>query len=38
VIRLVPPMVSTDAEIDRGMDILANALRTAVRGQTKKAA
>jgi 2,2-dialkylglycine decarboxylase (pyruvate) len=38
VIRLVPPMVSTDAEIDRGMDILQNALRTAVRGQTKKAA
>jgi 4-aminobutyrate aminotransferase-like enzyme len=38
VIRLVPPMVSTDAEIDRGMDILQNALRTALRGQTKKAA
>ena len=38
VVRLVPPMVSTDAEIDRGMDILHNALRTAVRGQTKKAA
>lgn len=38
VVRLVPPMVSTDAEIDRGMAILENALRTAITGQTKKAA
>jgi hypothetical protein len=31
-------MVSTDAEIDRGMDILENALRTAVKAQTRQAA
>jgi 2,2-dialkylglycine decarboxylase (pyruvate) len=38
VVRLVPPMVSTDAEIDRGMDILQNALRTCLRGRQVKAA
>jgi 2,2-dialkylglycine decarboxylase (pyruvate) len=38
VIRLVPPMVSTDAEIDRGMEILANALRICARGHRAKAA
>ena len=38
VMRLVPPMVWTDAEIDRGMDILHDALRTAVRGERAKAA
>jgi 4-aminobutyrate aminotransferase-like enzyme len=38
VIRLVPPMVSTDAEIDRGMAILDSALRTASRKATAKAA
>ena len=38
VIRLVPPMVSTDAEIDRGLEILENALRVALRGQALKAA
>jgi 4-aminobutyrate aminotransferase-like enzyme len=27
VIRLVPPLVCTDAEIDQGMSILAQALR-----------
>ncbi|MEJ0068192.1 MAG: aminotransferase class III-fold pyridoxal phosphate-dependent enzyme [Pseudomonadota bacterium] len=37
VIRLVPPMVSTDAEIDRGMEILDRALRTC-RKATAKAA
>ncbi len=37
VIRLVPPMVSTDAEIDRGMAILDRALRTC-RKATAKAA
>jgi 2,2-dialkylglycine decarboxylase (pyruvate) len=37
IIRLVPPMVSTDAEIDRGMEILGNALRTAGRGLAKAA-
>ena len=38
VVRLVPPMVSTDAEVDRGMDILDNALRTAMRDRRAKAA
>jgi 4-aminobutyrate aminotransferase-like enzyme len=38
VVRLVPPMVSTDAEIDRGMEILDRALRTASRKATAKAA
>jgi 4-aminobutyrate aminotransferase-like enzyme len=37
VVRLVPPMVSTDAEIDRGMEILERALRTC-RKATAKAA
>jgi hypothetical protein len=31
-------MVSSDAEIDRGMEILENALRAVMRGQTAKAA
>ncbi|PLZ02393.1 aspartate aminotransferase family protein [Burkholderia sp. WAC0059] len=31
VIRLVPPMVCTDAQIDDGMSILRNALRTAAQ-------
>jgi 2,2-dialkylglycine decarboxylase (pyruvate) len=31
VIRLVPPMVSTDAEIDQGMQILRDALRSVPR-------
>ena len=38
VVRLVPPMVSTDTEIDRGMDILQNALRSCLRGHQVKAA
>lgn len=37
VIRLVPPMVSTDAEIDRGLDILRKVLRKA-SSQAAKAA
>jgi 2,2-dialkylglycine decarboxylase (pyruvate) len=37
VIRLVPPMVSTDAEIDRGMEILRKVLRAETR-KTKRAA
>jgi 2,2-dialkylglycine decarboxylase (pyruvate) len=37
VIRLVPPMVSTDAEIDRGMEILGRVLRAASR-ETARAA
>jgi 2,2-dialkylglycine decarboxylase (pyruvate) len=37
VIRLVPPMVSTDAEIDRGLEILDRVLH-AVCGKRKKAA
>lgn len=32
VIRLVPPMVCTDGEIDEGMGILSEALRSAERG------
>ena len=31
VVRLVPPMVSTDAEIDRGMEILRKVLRAESR-------
>lgn len=38
VIRLVPPMVSTDAEIDRGMAILEKALRTCIAAQSSKKA
>jgi 2,2-dialkylglycine decarboxylase (pyruvate) len=38
VIRVVPPMVSTDAEIDRGMAILGNALLRASRSVASKAA
>jgi 2,2-dialkylglycine decarboxylase (pyruvate) len=37
VIRLVPPMVSTDAEVDRGMEILGRVLRAA-SSKTAKAA
>ena len=32
VIRLVPPMTTTDAEVDRAMSILYEALKTAERG------
>lgn len=35
VVRLVPPMVASDVEIDRGMDILQNALRTCLHRQSK---
>lgn len=34
VIRLVPPMVSTDAEIQQGMDILADVLQGVTRSAT----
>ncbi len=37
VVRLVPPMVSTDAEIDRGMEILRKVLRAEAQ-KTKRAA
>jgi 2,2-dialkylglycine decarboxylase (pyruvate) len=37
VIRLVPPMVSTDAEIDRGMEILHRVLRAATRTTARAA-
>jgi 2,2-dialkylglycine decarboxylase (pyruvate) len=37
VIRLVPPMVSTDEEIDRGMEILDRVLRAASRKAAKAA-
>lgn len=36
VIRLVPPLTSTDAEIHQGMDILAEALAEATRHATLK--
>ena len=32
VIRLVPPMTTTDAEVDRAMSILHEALKAAARG------
>ncbi len=38
VIRLVPPMVSTDAQIDQGMSILGQVLRSASRVAASKAA
>lgn len=38
VIRLVPPMVSTDAEIAEGMDILEQALKTVANRRTPQAA
>lgn len=37
VVRLVPPMVSTDAEIDRGMAILEGALRKCRKAKAKAA-
>lgn len=37
VVRLVPPMVASDAEVDRGMDILQNALRACLHRQSKAA-
>jgi len=36
VIRLVPPMVSSDAEVHQGMDILAEALKDAARRAAPK--
>jgi len=38
VIRLVPPMVSTDAQIDQGLSILGQVLRSASRVAASKAA
>jgi 2,2-dialkylglycine decarboxylase (pyruvate) len=38
VIRLVPPMVSTDAQIDQGLAILGQVLRSASRVAASKAA
>jgi 2,2-dialkylglycine decarboxylase (pyruvate) len=38
VIRLVPPMVSTDAQIDQGLSILGRVLRSASRVAASKAA
>ena len=38
VIRLVPPMVSTDAQIDQGLSILGHVLRSASRVAASKAA
>ena len=38
VIRLVPPMVSTDAQIDQGLSILGQVLRSASRVAAAKAA
>jgi 4-aminobutyrate aminotransferase-like enzyme len=32
VVRLLPPLVITDAEIDRGLAILRNALDAAAKG------
>jgi 2,2-dialkylglycine decarboxylase (pyruvate) len=38
VIRLVPPMVSTDAQIDQGLSILGQVMRSASRVAASKAA
>ena len=36
VIRLVPPMTSSDAEVDRAMSIMYDALSTVTKGRRKK--
>jgi len=36
VIRLVPPMTSTDEEVDRALSILHDAIRNIVKGKAKK--
>ena len=38
VIRLVPPMTASDAEVDRAMSILYDALRAVTKGRRKKTA
>jgi 4-aminobutyrate aminotransferase-like enzyme len=36
VIRLVPPMTTTDAEVDRAMSILRDAMKAVLRGSRRR--